>query len=382
MIPKEFHPRYDGRKPKAKVCGTLDVKTGVYLNAGSWQVDVGEGQCLVGLGHGLPFRMTKGLLEFFLLVLRRISEKLALPVYVAPHAVGLRIHEVEDLELLQLKLRTWKSWPAVAAAIQECQQLFVPVVLENTSHSKDIKDCVLLVVSSAGDQQKLGDADDLRIRVFDVVNRAALADHLSARLAGVVWGLRMGRVFTPKVHLQSEDVPECTDSYERVLCMLGVLLGSVLARATSVDAYLDQFKSPFLARRCLAEWYGSLRDEADRSGVRDVLRQLLTPEACKESLGVLTRASAETPRVAPDQARVMRAQIRSVEVSDFQPLKFLTWNVSAFDTSAVAPAGFSLSDKKAAMQLEILGWEPDVLALQECNGMAALPLLTAQEFDS
>ena len=138
LIPKEFHPRYDGRKPKAKVCGTLDFKTGVYLNAGFWQVDVGEGQCLVGLGHGLPFRMTKGLLEFFLLVLRRISEKLALPVYVAPHAVGLRIHEVEDLELLQLKLRTWKSWPAVAAAIQECQQLFVPVVLENTSHSKDL----------------------------------------------------------------------------------------------------------------------------------------------------------------------------------------------------------------------------------------------------
>ena len=126
LIPAELHPRYDGRKPTAKACGTPGFKTGVTLDAGSWQVDVGEGQCLVGFGHGLPFRMTKGLLELFLLVLRRISEKLALPVYVAPHALGLRLHEIADLELLKLKLRTsWKSWLAVSAAIQECQQLFV-----------------------------------------------------------------------------------------------------------------------------------------------------------------------------------------------------------------------------------------------------------------
>ena len=40
FIPREFHPRYDGRKPRCNVKGS--APSGVHLQAGMWKVDVFE----------------------------------------------------------------------------------------------------------------------------------------------------------------------------------------------------------------------------------------------------------------------------------------------------------------------------------------------------
>ena len=88
--------------------------------------------------------------------------------------------------------------------------------------------------------------------------------------------------------------------------------------------------------------------------------------------------AVEEPKSIPGQGQAASRQ-RFVEVSDFQPLKVLTWNISGNTKSSRAPKSFSVEDKMATVQLEITErWQPDVLALQECATAESLPLLRAK----
>ena len=82
LIPKDLHPRYDDKKPRGKA-GTRFGQSGVFLKAGPWKVDVTEEQEL------MDSRVTKATLEFFLIVLRHLCDKLQLPVVVGSHKLGL-----------------------------------------------------------------------------------------------------------------------------------------------------------------------------------------------------------------------------------------------------------------------------------------------------
>ena len=85
--------------------------------------------------------------------------------------------------------------------------------------------------------------------------------------------------------------------------------------------------------------------------------------------------AVEEPKSIPGQGQTASRQ-RFVEVSDFQPLKVLTWNISGNTKSSRAPKSFSVEDKIATVQLEITErWQPDLLALQECATAESLPLL-------
>ena len=81
LIPREFHPRYDNKKPKGKVAAD-EIQSGVIVDAGGWQVDIFEEQVLSGMGGSSTARLSKAVLEFFLIVLRRMCARLNLPLAI------------------------------------------------------------------------------------------------------------------------------------------------------------------------------------------------------------------------------------------------------------------------------------------------------------
>ena len=124
------------------------------------------------------------------------------------------------------------------------------------------------------------------------------------------------------------------------------------------------------ARAGLRLGFGMLRAAADRSGERDVLRQLYFPESCMASLGLLSGGCESSVRAGGDNAGVcLGSEVESsVKESDFQPLSLLTWNIAGAQTSSSGPDSWTEADKIAAMRQEVARWDPDVVALQECVG--------------
>ena len=82
LIPPDFHPKNDKRRPRAKLA--KDEAAGVYVYASGWKVDIYQEQVLSPESSGacVGGRLSKDFLEFFLIVLRRICEKMQLRVAI------------------------------------------------------------------------------------------------------------------------------------------------------------------------------------------------------------------------------------------------------------------------------------------------------------
>ena len=141
LIPRELDSRWDGKKPKGRLRSTF-AGAGIYLHAGSWRVDIGEEQ---ELAEG---RLLKGMLEWYLIVLRHLCEKLKLPVAVGSHTVGMALGGSQDAEDLRLKVQGMEHWPAIAASMRTAKEALFPVILEE---GRVQQKCVLVrVIVGAG----------------------------------------------------------------------------------------------------------------------------------------------------------------------------------------------------------------------------------------
>ena len=94
----------DGKNSKG-VKGDAD-RVGVHLEAGRWKLDVSAESALAMPGRA----MTKGALEFFLKVIRRICTQLGLPVAVCFTALGQRVGGGQSVDELCRTVEGWKSW--------------------------------------------------------------------------------------------------------------------------------------------------------------------------------------------------------------------------------------------------------------------------------
>ena len=123
LIPRELNPRLDGVVPKGKtVPGS--VPGGVHLEAGTWKVDVKEERDLYE-----DRALSKGMLEFFLIVLRRVCEVLDLRVGVGTHKMGELICGASDAGELQRVLGSFASWKQMEKELPHLQELALPVPL-------------------------------------------------------------------------------------------------------------------------------------------------------------------------------------------------------------------------------------------------------------
>ena len=386
LIPREFHPKYDSRKPKGKIC-VDDMQVGVCVDAGGWKVDIFEERVLCEVGSGSSGRLSKSVLEFFLIVLRRIAEKLDLPVAVGTHALGSAVDESTNESLLKLKVRTWKSWAWLSEHIGSAKQFLLPVIRDEGKYPRDV---VLLVVSAISDGVSLDNAQQFEVRVFDVLGRSGVAEKLVRNVVAVLSTISdMSGVQDAPVMVQ-ESLPACSCAFDRGFLVLGMLL-VFLARSAGKkfhESAETEAGNPVFAakvRKSLAALFASLRSEADRSGSRDVLLQLKNKAECVQRLELLCAA-----QVVDDESVLPRStapsgtskSAREIAVSDFQPLKVLTWNIAGASKSGSAPESFSMEDKMAAVQQEIVGrWLPDIVALQECvNEFALAGMLNVYDF--
>ena len=108
LIDEGLHWRVDNKRPKGRKHVSDGVERyGVYVLADKWKVDVCE-----ETGVALPGRPLRGdIVEFFLKVVRRICEKMGLPVALGTHKLGERLGAGDSLEqFCRTGLQGWASW--------------------------------------------------------------------------------------------------------------------------------------------------------------------------------------------------------------------------------------------------------------------------------
>ena len=148
--------------------------------------------------------------------------------------------------------------------------------------------------------------------------------------------------------------------------------------------------------------FDGLRKMAEETEARDVLQveALQEVDGCRELLEGLTAWGAgggggedscsdadvggEKMHGAAGVARLadgVSVGVSRVVVDDLAPVRVLTWNVDGLGRSRAAPASFTVVDKLAAVQLEILRWRPEVVSLQECPEAAALGVLGGERYE-
>ena len=368
LIPRAFHRRQDGKPPPGKAVREPGMM--VHLQAGSWKIDAFEEQALVGLSPGAEARLLKGVMEFFLIVLRRVCERLHLPIVLGTQRLGYDLQTVrneEDMQLMLMTLKSWAHWERMVTSTASAKLFQVPVALDD---AKQLRDCVLVNVSPLRADESLGTASGFKVDVYDVVGRSSLATRLSSNIV---------KLLSPsqtEVQLEQHTLTASASPFERGFAVLGVLIGAIMSRADC--SFHDPLEPDFVAkvRKSLGSCFGTLRAEADKSGNRDVLAQLTTDDACKALLKVLG-APQECQVPSPLGHSVPKqSNVKVVEISAFQPLQVLTWNINGSGKSSRAPKSFSMADKMAAVQQEICRrWNPDLVSLQECLGPEPLEML-------
>ena len=98
LIPPDLHPKWDGKKMRGKADGGVQT-TGVVVMARGWKVDVSEQQDI------LVSRLSKGVLDFFVNVLRKVNEQLKLPILLGPQKLGIDVYAAENPGSLRLKVQ-------------------------------------------------------------------------------------------------------------------------------------------------------------------------------------------------------------------------------------------------------------------------------------
>jgi len=369
LIPREYHPRFDGKKPRGR--GKREPGMTVQLQAGAWKIDAFEEQNLLGVAPGVEGRLLKGVLDFFVIVLRRLCDRLQLPVSLAPHKLGLDLqlaHSEEDMALTLLKWESYKHWGQLVASTADAEIFLAVVPVEDAAL---LRDCVLVAISPSDANERLGQASGYVVDIYDDVGRSALAERLARNAV---------KLLTPKpppVETRQHPATGERSRHERGFTSLGMLLAALLRKAG--HSFHDPAQPDFAAkvRRSLGACLQALREEADKRGNRDVLVQLGAPEGCKAFLRVLSAPLETEARPSGQQQPPGQVRVKAIHVAAFQPLKILTWNINARGKSSLAPKSFTVADKMAATQQEICRWRPDLCALQECADALPLPGLAS-----
>ena len=217
LIPRDFHPRYDGKPPRGKV-GPEDASIGVCIEAGRWKVDVFEEQMLSSGASCDEGRLSKAVIEFFLMVLKRISVGLELPVALPTHKLGQEVGAAEEVAFLRLKLQSWESWPSMKASIARARHVILPIVLDEPKVPRDV---VLVCVTRSERDGEGGYSEALEVEVFDVLGRKSLAEMLAQNVLGVMAAAHDLHAWRGAHVLKQDMLPGCASSFDRGFAVMG-----------------------------------------------------------------------------------------------------------------------------------------------------------------
>ena len=367
LVPKEFDPYFDKLPPKGKV-KAVPEQTALMLTAGSWRVNIFDEQ---GVTHG---SISKGVVEIFALLARRICEKLSLPIFVGSVELGRKIAKAADPSVLAVQVGAWKGlWDPDVIRSARC--ILLPVCFDD---GKSPRDWAFVAVTADSPEKTFALASSLRAHVFDRIGRVGHVDSFLLGLRAVVATVCSG-VLGRRVDLEHGAFPQTSTPHDVPAVTLGLLLRAVgIAAAEPVLDDTSELFAVDVVRRVRAA-YQALRAQAERTGERDILRQFVEPASCRAFLRRMGEAVAvESCPVAGDVTR------RVLTAVDDERWVVLTWNISGAHEetdrwkSAQAPPSWSYVDQLSTQVNEILRWRPHLLALQECPGALALCGLSAQ----
>ena len=283
LVPEGLHPRLDGSGRKSRgQTGAGTQRVGVHLEVDGWRISVFDEEALA---EGKA--VTKGFMEFFLKVARRVCETLRLNIAIGSHVLGERLAESgQTLETVRRGLEGWKHWHPEEVRAAGC--LLVPVPAQE---GKSVRDWFLVSVRSAsGEGERLAQASSLHVSIQDRCGRATVGERVAGMIDGVVRGVKCGP--GDRVSVEQGRFPDCSSSVDSCLVVLGLVFARIAQEAKV--GHLDPFAASYVHdfRGCLARAMGMLRIEADRLGDRDVGRGLCTESLCSRLLAML----AERPR--------------------------------------------------------------------------------------
>ena len=329
--------------------------------------------------------MSKGALEFFLKVIRRICSQLDLPVAIGFTALGQRVGGGQSVDELCRTVEGWKSWNfEERERARSSEEFLLPVCLDPEGRGSN--DWVLAVVTGVEAGERLRVGRSLHVRVVDRFGRAHAAQTVARKLQMLIGGVG-ARTGDDDVQVETEVSPPCDGNQESIFLVLGLLLARVARRAgvSAMDSKVPTFVRD--VRRALCAAFAAMRAQADASGHRDVHHDLVTEASCRALLETLVTRPAlpETVRGRAGTSGLAKSGATAEGGTDrLKPLRVLTWNVSQTGVnpvSARAPEDrhvWSIEENLAAVQAEVLRHRPDVVALQECPAVSSLGRLSGE----
>ena len=200
LIPEDLHQRLDGRKPKQNL-GALAASTALDLQCGNFKMRRCEERELY---EKRP--LTKGLVEFFVQVLRCIGQmfRLAPPAFFGHIGLADSLGDETSADEFKLKLTRWASLSgANIRQAMGAQMLLLPVVYQRGK----VPEWSLLVVTGVSPKQALCDAQKLHYELLVVRKNEAFAARVAAkadRLLGVDSSVRDGGISITEFGLKDE----------------------------------------------------------------------------------------------------------------------------------------------------------------------------------
>jgi hypothetical protein len=372
LIPEQLHPGMDEAVKRGKdVFGPM--RGGSFLRMDGWQVNVRSEDALA------QGRLHEEVLEFFLLVLKKICKELDLPLAIGSKTVGLEVGRNASAERVSRVMGKWqKVWQG--DEVRNKEELLLPVAVDDKDHPQD---WVFVSVRSAVAGERIGEARQLFVTVHDPAKRPSVAQRVARNLDVLLRGV--GALVSGEV---SADVvfPECRGARvgsQRIVCALGLLLGRVarVAEEKALDPASDSFVPD--VNHVLRAVFAFLRKEVAERGLRDVVDVLGEQGMCRKVLGMFgaVPSAASAGRAVgsmacgPSAPRGSFGVTQAGAATDDRVLRVATWNIAGGHKSAKAPGTWSDADQKAAVFQEVLRWEQvhkcDVVCLQECESAEA-----------
>ncbi|MCP4035820.1 MAG: hypothetical protein GY733_02695, partial [bacterium] len=370
LIPESLHDKLDGQA--ARRAKGVGERGSVNVFAGKFSLSVFREQAL------RENRMVpKDVLEFFLIVARHVSRVLELPLAVASHKLGHMVGTEQNLAQLLAGVEGWQQWSV--RDVRGAVEWYVPVCVDVSGQTAD---WVFVRVVSATEGEALGGAQALVVQVTDRARRQRLARRVACAVVSLLRGAPVQSLDAVGARVEVVEGPP-TERRESIVAVLGLIFWRVAAHA-KVQQRLAMDSARFVAdvRAAADRAFGFLREQASVAGVTDVLACLADAGKCRDLLDVLgsavVSADGDARATVP---KILRAARGAQKAGSFEPLKFLTWNVSAAlapAKAARAPVTWTALDNLLAVQAWIRRWQPDVLALQECPARDALSELEAE----
>ena len=392
LIPRDLHPNHDNQKPKSKARAGATTPS-AKLTAGKWSIDVDEERDVEVDGRSLR----KGLFEFLLILLRHVCVELQLPIAVGSMGLGQKVLAARSPVQACVRVQgmaTWKEEGGLRERFLQASEVMVPILLDT---GPTVQDCVWMhlrpshgaglgagavpaaAAAAAAAPAALQGASKLTCDVYDRLRRDGRARMVIERLEALLprpGGVRDGREVAVTM---IEEVAD--ESVGEVACLVLGLIVQRMAMVKGIAAAEPRavgFAHAFRMRLRACLQY--LRIEVDRHGVRDCLRAVIrndpaeTAEACTAVLKILASPPAADAVPVPVMDLAERA-LRTVQGQALQATRVMTWNICGDEKAAVAPAGFTASDKMTWLRAEVELLRPEILALQECPGEVALSCL-------